>query len=74
MGTQTATTNYDTAIEYLPEERVTGFEQFPFAVQALISGDVDAVIIDGVAGLGQLGAFPARLRHERAAVESRQLD
>ena len=55
MGTQTGTTNYETAIQYLPESRVQGFEQFPFAVQALISGDVDAVIIDEVSGLGYQG-------------------
>ena len=55
MGTQTATTNYDTAVEYLSEDRISAFEQFPFAIQALISGDVDAVIIDGVSGLGYQG-------------------
>nr|MBN1230120.1 transporter substrate-binding domain-containing protein [Anaerolineae bacterium] len=31
MGTQIATTNYETAILYLPEERIDAFEQFPFA-------------------------------------------
>jgi len=55
MGTQTATTNYETAIQYLPEDRVQAFEQFPFAIQALIAKDVDAVIIDEVAGLGYVG-------------------
>jgi polar amino acid transport system substrate-binding protein len=55
MGTQTGTTNYETAIQYVPEDRVQAFEQFPFAVQALISGDVDAVIIDETAGTGYQG-------------------
>lgn len=55
LGTQTGTTNYETAVEYLPEERINAFEQFPFAVQALINGDVDAVIIDEVAGQGYVG-------------------
>ena len=55
LGTQTGTTNYQTASEYLPEERISAFEQFPFAVQALIAGDIDAVIIDEVAGQGYLG-------------------
>jgi len=54
IGTQTATTNLETAMEYLPEERINAFEQFPFAVQALIGGDVDAVLIDEVAGLGYI--------------------
>ncbi|GAB4467877.1 MAG: basic amino acid ABC transporter substrate-binding protein [Anaerolineae bacterium] len=55
LGTQTGTTNYETAIEYLPEERIQAFEQFPFAVQALIAGDIDAVIIDEVVGMGYMG-------------------
>jgi phosphate/phosphite/phosphonate ABC transporter binding protein len=55
LGTQTGTTNYATAATYLPDERISAFEQFPFAVQALISGDIDAVIIDEVAGQGYLG-------------------
>jgi polar amino acid transport system substrate-binding protein len=55
LGTQTGTTNYETASQYLPEERIQAFEQFPFAVQALIAGDIDAVIIDEVAGQGYQG-------------------
>jgi len=55
LGTQTGTTNYATASNFLPEERISAFEQFPFAVQALIAGDIDAVIIDEVAGQGYLG-------------------
>ena len=35
MGTQINTTNYDTAVEYLPEERVQAFDTFPFANAAL---------------------------------------
>jgi len=55
LGTQTGTTNYETAKKYLPEDRIQAFEQFPFAVQALIAGDIDAVIIDDVAGQGYVG-------------------
>ena len=55
MGTQSATTNMETALGYLPEERVNGFEQFPFAIQALIGNDLDAVILDEVIGLGYVG-------------------
>jgi polar amino acid transport system substrate-binding protein len=55
MGTQTGTTNYETAVKYLPESRVKAFEQFPFAVQALVAGDIDAVIIDETAGQGYRG-------------------
>jgi basic membrane protein A len=55
LGTQTGTTNYETALTYLPAERIQAFEQFPFAVQALIAGDIDAVMIDETAGLGYMG-------------------
>ena len=50
LGTQAGTTNYETALQYLPAERIQAFEQFPFVVQALIGGDVDAVMIDETAG------------------------
>ena len=55
LGTQTGTTNYETASQFLSEERISAFEQFPFAVQALIAGDIDAVIMDETAGQGYLG-------------------
>ncbi len=55
MGTQANTTNYETAKGLLPESRLKAFETFPFAVQALISQDVDTVIIDEVAGMGYMG-------------------
>src|SRR5690606_16727273 len=55
MGTQTGTTNFETASELLPADRIQAFEQFPFAVQALIAGDIDAVIIDETSGLGYQG-------------------
>ena len=55
LGTQTGTTNYLTAAKFLPEERIQAFEQFPFAVQALIESEIDAVIIDETAGQGYLG-------------------
>ena len=55
LGTQTGTTNYETALKYLPADRINAFEQFPFAVQALLAGDIDAVIMDETAGQGYLG-------------------
>jgi len=55
LGTQSGTTNYETAVNYLPEDRIKAFEQMPFAVQALLAEDVDAVIIDEVVGLGYQG-------------------
>jgi polar amino acid transport system substrate-binding protein len=55
IGTQTGTTNYETAVELFGESRVQAFEQFPFAVEALLNEDVDVVIIDETAGQGYLG-------------------
>jgi len=56
LGTQTGTTNYATAETYLPAERISAFDTFPFVIEALVRNDVDAVIIDETAGLGYLGA------------------
>jgi len=61
MGTQINTTNYDKAIEYLPEERVKAFDTFPFANTALLAGDVDAVIMDEVVGILYQGEKPDEL-------------
>lgn len=55
IGTQTGTTNYETAVGLWGADRIEAFEQFPFAVQALLAGDVDVVIMDETAGQGYLG-------------------
>lgn len=62
IGTQTGTTNYETASGILAEERIQAFEQFPFAVEALINGDIDAVIIDETAGQGYQGVNAEELK------------
>jgi polar amino acid transport system substrate-binding protein len=73
VGTQTGTTNYETATSFLPAERVQAFEQFPFAVQALIAGEIDAVIIDEVAGMGYLGENADALKLVGPSMSSDQL-
>ncbi|MEZ5167681.1 MAG: ABC transporter substrate-binding protein [Acidimicrobiales bacterium] len=56
VGTQVGTSNYELATSLLGgESRIKAFDQFGLAVQALIIGDVDAVIIDDSAGLGYVG-------------------
>lgn len=62
IGTQVNTTNYNTAKKYVSEDRIQAFDQMSFAIQALISGDVDAVIIDEVAGLGYQGMNASQLQ------------
>ncbi|UYN88998.1 MAG: transporter substrate-binding domain-containing protein [Anaerolineales bacterium] len=73
LGTQTGTTNYEIAATYLPEDRIQAFEQFPFAVQALVSGDIDAVIIDETAGQGYLGENADVLKLVGPSMSSDQL-
>ena len=73
LGTQVGTTNYETATTYLPEDRIQAFEQFPFAVQALVAGDVDAVMIDETAGLGYQGENADRLKLVGPSMSSDEL-
>lgn len=73
LGTQTGTTNYETAISYLPEERIAAFDTFPFAVQALLSGDLDAVIMDNTVGMGYLYTNPDELDFIGPAISSDEL-
>jgi polar amino acid transport system substrate-binding protein len=61
-GTQTGTTNYETAIQYLDPDRIQGYETFPFAVQALLAGDVDVVFMDETAGQGYVGVNADQLK------------
>jgi polar amino acid transport system substrate-binding protein len=55
VGTQIGTTNFELIASLIDEGRIDAFDQFPLAVQALIAGDVDAVIIDDAAGQGYVG-------------------
>ena len=62
VGVQPGTTNYWVALELVGEERIVTYETFPVAVQALIAGDVDAVVMDDVAGQGYVGANAEQLQ------------
>ncbi len=55
IGTQIGTTNYQLAETLVGADRIQAYDQFALAIQALIAGDVDAVIIDDSAGLGYIG-------------------
>ena len=55
VATQKGTTNYDESVKLVGEARVTAFDTFGDAVQALISKDADAVAIDDTAGQGYVG-------------------
>ncbi len=66
LGTQVGTTNEilgsSLLADYGGDARIDAFELFPVAVLALINGDVDAVIIDDVAGQGFKGANAGELK------------
>ncbi len=66
IGTQPGTTNYDTSVKLVGEDhvadRIQGFDVFGLAVQALLTGDVDAVEMDSTAGQGYIGANEGKLK------------
>jgi polar amino acid transport system substrate-binding protein len=78
LGTQTGTTNFQTAVDQIFDgdansPRLLGFETFGAAVQALINGEVDAVIIDETAGQGYVGVNADKLKVTGASMSSDQL-
>jgi polar amino acid transport system substrate-binding protein len=73
VGTQTGTTNYDAAVKEWGKSRVTAFNDFPLAIQALLNGDVDAVIIDDTAGQGYVGANAPQLELIPGNIKSDEL-
>ena len=74
IGVQVATTNYKAAEDLVGEgDRLVGYETFGFAVQALIAGDVDAVVMDDVAGQGYVGVNADVLRLLPEALTSEEL-
>ncbi|HEY5668455.1 MAG TPA: transporter substrate-binding domain-containing protein, partial [Anaerolineales bacterium] len=62
VGTQLGTTNEMVAQDHFPTERIKSFEDFPAAVLALISKDVDAVVIDNISALGFMEEYEGQLK------------
>lgn len=62
LSTQKGTTNYDEGVKLVGEARITAFDDFGSAVQAVISKDADAVIIDDTAGQGYVGVNADKLK------------
>ena len=73
VATQKGTTNYDFAVNALGEDKVKAFDDFNFAIQAVISGDADASIIDETAGLGYMGANKGDVKLVGGDLTSEQL-
>lgn len=68
VAVQTGTTNFYVAVNLLkttpenPGERITLFEHFGSAIQALISGDVDMVILDDISARGYMRSTGGRVK------------
>jgi ABC-type amino acid transport substrate-binding protein len=62
IGTQIGTSNYDAAASLVDPDRIKAFDQFGTAIQALLNGDVDAVMIDNVSGMGYVGVNKDKLK------------
>ena len=73
IGTQLGTTNYNTAEAAVGADRILPFDDFGLAVQALLAGDVDAVIIDETAGQGYVGVNADQLQLVGDSLSSDQL-
>jgi polar amino acid transport system substrate-binding protein len=73
LGTQKGTTNYDEAVKLVGESRVVALDTFGDAVQALIAGDVDGVVIDDTAGQGYVGVNADKIKLIEGALVGQQL-
>ena len=67
IGSQTGTTNFYVAVYEVLDgneanPRIKLFENFGAAVQALIAGDVDMVLMDAASSRGYIGANPDKLK------------
>lgn len=62
VAVQQGTTNEIAALDLVGPDRIDSYEDFGVAVQALLSGDADAVVIDNVAGIGFINNNPGQLR------------
>ncbi len=70
IGSQTGTTNFYVAVYDVLDgdeanPRIKLFENFGAAVQALIAGDVDMVLMDAASSRGYIGANPDKLKTDR---------
>jgi polar amino acid transport system substrate-binding protein len=68
IGVQAGTTGYYTALDILglkdgdKSDRLVYYNDFGLSVQALLTGDIDAVISDVAAGRGYIGANAGKLK------------
>jgi polar amino acid transport system substrate-binding protein len=73
ISTQVTTTNEIVAHDLVGVDRTKSFEDFGLAVQALLSGDVDAVMIDTVTAVGFIDENPGQLTIKAPVTSDEQL-
>ncbi len=76
IGSQAGTTQYYTALDIVGEKndkRIVNYDSFGLAVQALLSGDVDAVLMDTATSRGYIGANPDKLKLVGDVIKSEQI-
>ena len=73
LATQIGTTNYDTAVELVGDDRIRTFEEFGFVVESVLNGDVDGAIVDETAGQGYIGENADQLKLVGSSLSSDQL-
>lgn len=73
LGAQKGNTNYTRAEQLVGRSRTVAYDDFGDLVQALVNGDLDAVIIDDIGGQGYVGASAGRLRLLDGALDGQDL-
>jgi polar amino acid transport system substrate-binding protein len=73
IGAQKGNANYAPSEKLVGAARVRAYDGFGELIQALISGDVDAVLIDDVGGQGYVGANREKLRMLADGIPGSQL-
>jgi polar amino acid transport system substrate-binding protein len=73
VASQLGTTNEAKAIEIVGETRVKSFDTFDAAVLALLSGDVDGVVLDQPVALGFMAMNKGKLKHLNELLTSEDL-
>lgn len=73
VGTQLGTTNEIVAKEHFPADRIKSFEDFPGAIQALLSKDIDGVVIDNVTASGFMAENEGKMKTAGTLTSDEQL-
>lgn len=61
IGSQIGTTNYLAAQEFFPGKDIQAYSDFGAAILALLSGDIDGVVLDDTAAAGFMQQNPGKL-------------